>query len=738
MINDNYRKVVSRNYTNDSQVTDANLPKSGFNLGYNSKYDGIIGRLHVGAVSDVMPADKFEGFNSGAITMNQIVTPITSNLHFRSHNFYVKYRSIDSDFEELMSPSKLNNMGANLTPPMFSVGHLTASIYQSIYKTSGEKVNFAGYIKNLLGSTSAGDASEKAAAAALLGLTTAQVTSMYAITDGDALYKYVKANSPLFFMANHPSGAFKDLYAIAKKTYAEDTLLDLTDQLDCDLKQAINASDLVRSVGLRVWKHIFDFFVGEGSQLERMGYIYADTSKLDTFWEDIKNDTLREGLINAGNVNSGYGLWLCNGLDASSAPDEGILQNEYKLRALLAIWIEYYRNVQLEPMTTDMRYRKWSSTSFLPKDYSNTFFTATGAGANGIGLALLITRCAPWSEDQFTTAHIDDVCRHVFVPIINGQETDGKVVYNTDTELVAPAQASTSLEYIYSGIKSQQLQYFDSMTMTNRTITVPLPSKVGNQFIKATTTSSNPFALDLFTMRQTERLERWLKRNYYFGDEYMDRTRAEFGVTLSDASLLRPKFYGGSIDLVDVSQQVAQVGTDTTQMGYRQAIASANSTGDGFGDFAEEFGCVIQIVSMIPEAQYDPTNIQNTYSSYVDFPKPVFANSNESIMHNLSLSRSLGYSYGKKAFGNVPYAYEWRSRVNEVHGKFLNEYSDWSDIRFFGQSDETLPKLNYQFIHCRPMIGYMQNSVLLDGQWYMVATHGFNVERALPAPVEVI
>lgn len=719
MINDNYRKVVSRNYTNDSQVTDSRLPKSGFNLGYSSKYDGIIGRLHVGGVNDVMPGDKFEGFNSGSITMNQIVAPITSNLQFRSHNFYVKYRAIDSDFEELMSPSKLNNMGAGLTPPMFDVAALTDLIRISL-EHSGADISL-GLQKIVQGINS--DYDEE------LIIDGARI--ILGISDWDDSRS--SERNPWYTIPSNTSSAFNDLYVLAKSTYCEDTLLDLYEQVKVDINQLTETGTIQDvSVVLRMLKHVFDFFVGEGSQLERLGYIYADTSKLNL--DNLKhlNRFERMALYNEL-LNDGYiGRWLCYGFQIStglvSVCTTPILQNEYKLRAVLSIWIEYYRNIQLEPLTTPLRYRKWDSVSFLPKDAEND-------NLNEIGIGMLITRCVPWSEDLFTTAHSDDVCRHVFVPIVSNVEPGGNVTFNTDSDLISPAQVATNFEDVYAGITQRQIQYFDSTTNQNRTLTIPLPSKVGNQFVKSTGTLST-LGLDLFTMRQTERLERWLKRNFYFGDEYIDRTLSEFNVQISDNLL--PKFYGGSIDLVDVTQQVAQVGTNETQMGYRQAIGSANSTGDGYGDFAEEFGCVIQLVSMIPQAQYDPTNIQNTYGSYVDFPKPVFANSNESIMHNLSLSRSLGYMQGKKAFGNVPYAYEWRSRVNEVHGKFLNEYSDWSDIRFFGYSDETLPKLNYQFIHCRPMIGYMQDKVLLDGQWYMIATHGFNVERTLPAPVEVI
>ena len=53
-------------------------------------------------------------------------------------------------------------------------------------------------------------------------------------------------------------------------------------------------------------------------------------------------------------------------------------------------------------------------------------------------------------------------------------------------------------------------------------------------------------------------------------------------------------------------------------------------------------------------------------------------------------------------------------------------------------SDDTTPKLNYFFIHCRPNLQMFANPIAYDMQAYGDLVHECFVERVLPVPVETI
>lgn len=124
-----------------------------------------------------------------------------------------------------------------------------------------------------------------------------------------------------------------------------------------------------------------------------------------------------------------------------------------------------------------------------------------------------------------------------------------------------------------------------------------------------------------------------------------------------------------------------------------------------------------------------------------DFPLPEFAANNDEFGRNLEIAVSgLAPSpFDIAQFGHYPYAHAWRSRVDEVHGSFLDDRQDYTFRRFFGMDEQgKSPTLNYRFISCIPNLGMFVDKVRLSGQGYYTADHHFYVERVLPTPVEEI
>jgi hypothetical protein len=131
----------------------------------------------------------------------------------------------------------------------------------------------------------------------------------------------------------------------------------------------------------------------------------------------------------------------------------------------------------------------------------------------------------------------------------------------------------------------------------------------------------------------------------------------------------------------------------------------------------------------------------------VHYPLPEFATNNEEFGRKMEIADSalsatlIGQdgSDNRFMFGRYMAYHAWRARVDEVGGQFLDELQECTFRRFWGLfSDDTTPKLNYYFLHCRPQLGMFANTNRYDTQLYGNTHHEFFVERVLPTPVEKI
>lgn len=67
-----------------------------------------------------MPGDKISGQNKFDGTFLNIVTPFISPVRAMSYNFFLPYRAVDNTFYKGMVPTKLNQMSANWSTPLFN------------------------------------------------------------------------------------------------------------------------------------------------------------------------------------------------------------------------------------------------------------------------------------------------------------------------------------------------------------------------------------------------------------------------------------------------------------------------------------------------------------------------------------------------------------------------------------------------------------------------------------------
>lgn len=674
---------VDRSNSMENDYNISSLPKSGFNLTYNSHAGGLVlGRLYPTTYQHIMSGDKFSGKNEYSLTFEQLATPVVSDVNVSQHNYFVTYRAIDKGWEDLMTPTKLNSMSQGLSVPTFTLKHVAELVvtpmaaFLPYSDGNGAYDNTIDYT-SIFGTTLATFATKFSSAMAATG-----VSMAYSYCN-DSLNDLINALAPA---------------AIAISTATTNAELEAGFQ--------------------NFWHIYFDFWCGEGSLMDYLGY-------------NILKHTDVDNLLDSGLTATASGERVAVADFISDVDERGM--SEYALRAAYAIWFEYYRVQELEPRSDNLpEYRTWSSTALM----------------STLWMHLLPLRVRSWSKDPFTTAQIDDMCRHVYAPIIS-QYTN----FNTFSSPSAPAQSAPSDATARVGNlwSSSLIRYIDTNGVS-QTITCPLPQALSSldfNFDRDGVSAPLNGGLDLFTLKKAHMLERYLKRNLAFGDEYRDRIKAHYDVTIEDYRINRPLYMSGSVSPMSVKQEVANSGAavdDSTsglvKQGARMATATAaSSSSDGFELFATEFGIYIGFTSIMPQAQYDYTCPQHFLTKTQDFPTPEFAMQQEDIMNTAEIYRVGTPVAGTDnvPFGHVPYAHAYRYRVNDVHGQMLSSKYDYTFCRFYkGLTSDGVPKLNYQFIHCRPNIPMFVDTILLDGQVYGTFKHNFLVERLLPQPVETI
>lgn len=706
-------RKITRSTVNDEQYSAPQFPTSGFPLSYRRYMSAMLGRIHIGGFHYTMPGDKISGKTSGSCTFKRIVTPLVSPVNAMQYNVFLPFRPLDRSFKKGITPTKQNAMSANWTMPMFNTRYLVDQLMKayelnSLPYASGKTYEdlftyFIVSVKNAPTYTLNDVISD---------------TAFQSLFPGINLLDFLYGNTPDQGVVSAAMHSLTDNTGILAKQadalYMRDALLDIAESITAKLGTKDNplSGAMLLSDFLNIYlSTILTPFIGRFSYYGELKYEFI--RPLDFY-------RLSHGLFGITSFLSCF----------SDTP-----QNEYAIRAMYAVWYELFRNVDLEPVSSTLPdWQEWSSTSIF--DMS--------AGGN---LCYLLYRIRAWEKDMFISAQIDDLCRHVYAPIVSARSgqvsVHGDAMNNHDANGENPSISS------YFGTakpESYTLHYRDQLTDTDTQITCPVPSNINDVLSALDQSFTGVYGLDLNTLRQSQMLERYLKRNYLFGDEYQDRMLAHYNSRVSDMRINKPEILSQSMDGYEMGQEVSNVSTDETKVGDRTATATVRVEGSEFNTYCEEFGIVLSLVCFMPRAMYDGSCPQIYMSKQIHLPLPEFATNNEELGRKCEIAGSglapIGGSDeddNRFIFGRYPAYHAWRSRVDEVGGEFLDEMQDSTFRRFFGMfSDDTTPKLNYFFIHCRPNLNMFADPIMYNQQLFGDLIHECYVERVLPVPVETI
>lgn len=444
---------------------------------------------------------------------------------------------------------------------------------------------------------------------------------------------------------------------------------------------------------------LIDPFVGEGSMLDHFGYPIISHVQFDRLYDQMTSDTIA-------------GAWYDLVSDAQWM--------DFPVRAQFFVWWSYYRNVNAEPKYKFMNPLKWTMAPLSDADL----------------FKCLLPRFRNWDLDMFTGAEVDDISHHVYAKVPGESQFWN---FNDANGAYLPAQNADDFYKNSAGSTDISLSYVD-IDGVSQDVTTSFPSIFAPNSI-SDSIQSEGMGLQLLELKRAKMLERYLKRNFAFGDLYRDRLLAHYGINLSDKTLQLPEYLGGSTSMIDVSQEVNNTTTAESPAGEKTAVMTGESQGDGYNGFAEEFGIVLNIISLLPECSYDCTCPQLSIKKFFDLPLPEFANQDDMISLRQDVQRTAVLSDKASSitpFAHHPYMYAWRSRVNDFHGNALSVRKMYNFGRMYSYDTNSTPKFNASFLHCNPSLNMFVSSSPLYDFWFGYGDHDFFVERALPQVVENI
>lgn len=182
-------------------------------------------------------------------------------------------------------------------------------------------------------------------------------------------------------------------------------------------------------------------------------------------------------------------------------------------------------------------------------------------------------------------------------------------------------------------------------------------------------------------LRKANAIQRILEKKALAGPNFYDWLKYTWNVFADNYEVDRSVYLGGSTQNVKISEVLqTSESSDSSALGSRAGEANAYGVGSGSYFVAPDYGVVLTIVSLVPEIDYFcglPRMLRKV--SWEDFPMPELAQIGMQSIDNSEVKFLVGDSEGHnfESFGYVPRYSEWKSRSNQISGKFRSTLDFW-------------------------------------------------------------
>ena len=195
-------------------------------------------------------------------------------------------------------------------------------------------------------------------------------------------------------------------------------------------------------------------------------------------------------------------------------------------------------------------------------------------------------------------------------------------------------------------------------------------------------------SFDVLALRKAEAVQIWRENALRAGNHIKDNMIAHYGVA-SDFNDHRPTYLGSVSAPLNIGDIAATANSST---GVNDTVGDIAGKGLSslsekvFKFHAKDFGVIMVMFSMLPEAEYDATGIERTNQllEAEDFFVPEYENLGLEAISTINIApRSSGTASSATLLGYGPRYFGYKTKVDKVFGSFVGNgiFRAWSSQR---------------------------------------------------------
>lgn len=405
--------------------------------------------------------------------------------------------------------------------------------------------------------------------------------------------------------------------------------------------------------------------------------------------------------------------------------------NLFRVCAYQKIWCDYYRNATYDTVPSDGLLNDYSGTYNLDwiKDSLTDF---DGRSMDELIMTYFMPRYRQWKKDLFTGLFPDAQFGDVAVANINSD---------------ASVYMAASNVFYGSGY---QLKV--SGGTVNPPVVATQQSPSSGPYPVFSDTSS--VGISAIAIRYAEALQRYREMIIRAGNKHKDLQMAEYGV-VSKYELDDYSVFLGSMDArIDINTVTATAQTEDVDLGQLGANGVSSLSGKQINFHTKEFGVIIGIFSILPEAEYENFGMDklNLRAGQFDWYHNKFANLGFAPVYRyefnmMSPSASMALDSFDETLGFTARDHEYKTSYDKIHGEFYGsspvESGTTDMIGAF--CDYVTPRTTYDlsgnYLRALYVDPHSCDSIFYSSQtWQQLSDHFkvnmyFQIHSVLPMPV---
>lgn len=228
--------------------------------------------------------------------------------------------------------------------------------------------------------------------------------------------------------------------------------------------------------------------------------------------------------------------------------------------------------------------------------------------------------------------------------------------------------------------------------------------------------SSGGLGFDMLSLRRSEAIQIWRENALRAGNHIKDNMMAHYGVA-SDFNDHRPTHLGSVSAPLNIGDVMATANSST---GVNNTVGDIAGKGLSsldekvFKFHAKDFGVIMVMFSILPEAEYDSNGIErgNQLLEAEDFFVPEFENIGLEAVNSINIGPSAnGDPSESLVLGYAPRYYGYKTKLDKVFGQFVGNgiFRTWSSQRsdvtsYFDTNLAPSEPLPLRFLYINPAL----------------------------------